>query len=351
MNKHGLDILSWQEQQPEICARIGSEKANLKIVTKTKNEVFFLEKWIRHHKKISDGARLIIFDNMSTDDEVFEIYKKYWNDILVFSFTSEVDSIHTTYKFMDLYAILKKTCNFFTIIDSDEFLYLYDGLKLIDDSRIINILQNRTNINLFVPAWLDTIHGSENTFRFKHKELSMFNYSKPIINARMVHKFFGYYCEIHHTIKFPALVYGHAPTCFVLLHMKNLNKEQRIKANMEKLVAFGAIQDTKDFDTVLNANAEALPPGHIRGYVYEIHRLFGTHDFPVSPHIDEQSVENGLVEIGDDKSLRFFPPALKIEFTKLVSMKTDYFDLIGFDPKHVTLDSRISIKAYLESFR
>ena len=107
MNKHGLNILSWPEQLDEICSCVSAEKTTLKIVTKTKKEVFFLEKWIRHHKQITNCARLIIFDNMSTDDEVFKIYKKYENDILVFSFQLYVDSIHMAHRFNPLYSSLE----------------------------------------------------------------------------------------------------------------------------------------------------------------------------------------------------------------------------------------------------
>ena len=348
MNKHKLNILAWPEQQQEICACIGSEKATLKIVTKTKNEGFFLEKWIQHHKKIVDGTRLIIFDNLSTDTDVFEIYKKYENDIFVFSFMSHVDSIHTTMDgFMPLYTILEKSCNFFTIIDSDEFLYLYDGFKLCSDNKIIKLLNGNTNINLFIPAWVDTIDFSENTFMFNHKNLYMFNGSKPIINAHIVHAF-GHYNILHHAHKLPVTVYGYAPTCFVLLHMRKLNKTQRIKANMEKLVSNGIIRHNKDYYTVLNCDVETVhPSGNIRGYILEIRRLIDAHDSQADLNTGKISMENGLVEIGDDKSLNFFPPELKAEFTRLVNMKTDYFDLIGFDPKIFILDNRINIEEYL----
>ncbi|MCL1890359.1 MAG: hypothetical protein FWF99_07675, partial [Desulfovibrionaceae bacterium] len=123
----------------------------------------------------------------------------------------------------------------------------------------------------------------------------------------------------------------------------NLHKTQRIKGNMEKLASFGIIRDSKDFTTVFACDLETLSPLHAREYVREIRSYAGTHSAQAGPHAGGPDMENGLVEIGDDKSLRFFPPELKAEFTRLVSMKTDYFDLIG----RFIRNSRMTLEEYL----
>jgi hypothetical protein len=126
---------------------IEQDKSVFKIVTKKKNESFFIEKWIVHHLNIIRDTKLIIFDNMSNDEYVHSIYRKYKDNIILIKFNMYMDCIHMCNKFMSLYKSLAASSRFFTIIDSDEYLYLYNDNKVIRSVIQTSTLANE-NFNL-----------------------------------------------------------------------------------------------------------------------------------------------------------------------------------------------------------
>lgn len=153
--------------------------------------------------------------------------------------------------------------------------------------------------------------------------------------------------ELHHAIQLPALAYGRAPTGFVVLHMKNLNKAQRIQANMEKLVSCGFIRHNKDFASVLNRDVDTVPLPHMRAYVHEIRNALNSPAVPAGTESGDPDMAAALVEIGDDGSLRFASPELRAAFARCVGMDRDYFERIGYVPaRHA--DSRHSVGAVLK---
>jgi hypothetical protein len=136
---------------------IEEEKSIFKIVTKTKNESFFIEKWIVHHLNILQDTKLIIFDNMSDDDYVHSIYRKYRDNIILAKFDVYMDDIHMTSSFAKLYKSLSISTKFFTIIDSDEFLYMYDDGKIVNDNSIVKFINDNNDCNFFAPCWIENI--------------------------------------------------------------------------------------------------------------------------------------------------------------------------------------------------
>jgi hypothetical protein len=325
---------------------IEQEKSIFKIITKTKNENFFIEKWIVHHLNILQDTKLIVFDNMSDDKYVNRIYRKYRNNIILFKFDMYMDSIHMARKFMQLYKSLSVSSKFFTIIDSDEYLYLYDGDRIINDNTIIKFLEENTDCNFFAPCWIENVADSEKLLSFNPQNLSYFHFGKPIINANIITAFElalnkYSYPILHHIKDLPIWTYGKTQTKFLLLHLKNLNKYQRIKANMQKLVAFKIIQNDKDFFTLLKIDPKEIS-GYIRNYIIETKALVEN-----IIHADKQSSDlsnNGVIEICDDGMLKFTPDSYEQEFKNL--MDSDYFDLIHFDPAKVDINQYTTINSY-----
>jgi hypothetical protein len=74
---NGEDFPCWEKDSSEFCAQIERHHAPIKIVLKTKNDRFLIDRWIRHHSKIVGLENLIIYDNMSDDHEVLSVYREY----------------------------------------------------------------------------------------------------------------------------------------------------------------------------------------------------------------------------------------------------------------------------------
>ena len=326
---------------------IVKDKATFKIVTKTRNESFFIEKWIQHHLAIVPGSRLIIFDNLSDEKVVHDVYKKYAERILLVKFEGYMDCIHMAHHSLWLYQALAASSDFFTIIDSDEYLYLYDGHRLVHDASIGTFLRANTDCNFFAPCWLENLDQNANTFHYNPDNMFYYNYGKVILNSRLTEVYekavaANEYTVLHHTCQLPAgMACGKSKTRFVLAHLKNLNRYQRIKANMTKLVSLGKVRHPMDFASLLKLDPEEIKEANSRRYVNEtknlVEKLRDTNT-DRSAHSG-----SGFVTINDDLSLKFTPEELKENFR--TAMNSDYFDLIHFSPDTADINSFATIAA------
>jgi hypothetical protein len=292
---------------------------------------------------------------MSTDEYVIDIYKKYEKNILLIKFDGFMDAIHMANLFMPLYKSLSRSSVFFTIIDSDEYLYLYDGNKAVNDNSIISFLKDNMNVHFFAPCWLDNINADETLFSFNPRNLWLFHLGKPVVNSKIIPEFeialSKYDCPVlHHTKDLPLSVYGKASTGFLLLHLKNLNKYQRIRANMEKLAAFKIITHRNDFKTLFQLDADMIQQGHVRAYVYETRKLAGNiaASGQAGKDTGTGSLGDGRIELREDGSLRFFPDNLEEEFKKLFNSPSDYFSLINFNADALKTGQFTTIKSWLQ---
>lgn len=329
----------------KLYSAIEQDKAVFKIVTKTKNERFFIEKWITHHLNIVQDAKLIIFDNMSDDEHVHSVYRKYKDNILLIKFYGYMDCIHMANKFMRLYETLAASSSFFTIIDSDEYLYLYDDGKLIKDNAIVKFLEANADCNFFAPCWLENKEDNEKLLSFNPHNLECFHGGKPIVNAQIVRVFetalTQYECPIiHHTHLLPVLTYGKTKTKFLLAHLKNLNKYQRIKINMLKLLSLNVVRHDKDFSTLLRLDMNALEGGG-RYYAIETKKLIESILDGKTSHADKTN--NETIELCDDGTLIFTHESHERDFKRLMS--SDYFTLINFDAQKIDVNSHTTINS------
>src|SRR4051794_33813502 len=89
----------WQQSSQEICDEIRSTTAPLKVVLKTRNEVYLLRKWIDHHLPIVGPHNIIIMDNGSDSDEVLSIYSEFKDEIGVFGFEGGHNFLHVVEQF------------------------------------------------------------------------------------------------------------------------------------------------------------------------------------------------------------------------------------------------------------
>ena len=82
----------WNEHREECCRAIAGTKATFKILLKTKDDPFLLERWISHHQRIVGPDNIIIFDNMSTNPAVLYLYEKCRDTVRVIRFPGRHNS-------------------------------------------------------------------------------------------------------------------------------------------------------------------------------------------------------------------------------------------------------------------
>ena len=317
----------WEQNAKEVCQCIQDSPTLFRIILKTKDEEKLIEKWICHYTKIvKHPTDIIIFDNMSTNKTVLDIYRKYEDRITLIKYSSHFNSIHDHSVFSDLYSALLNSSKFYTLIDTDEFLYFYDGKRAIDGIQITAVLEQSKHVSFFPTFWLKNAYFKETLFSFKAC-LEYVQYllvmGKPIIcSEKMKSSVIG---ALAHTLQLPISMYGEAPTCFLLLHLSTLSKEHRIRVNMDKLVQYKAIKHSRDFFTALNVDIESIGSQNARYFIKEIRKLLALPDSPPE-HINPDHLE-----LLPDGTLRFYHPEGEKLFNSYANKNTSLFDILKLD--------------------
>lgn len=316
------NILRWPDNAGQVCSEIAARRDTLKIVLKTKNEDDFLEPWLLHHIPIVGDGKIIVFDHMSTSKTVFDIYKKYADNIILVQFAAvSHDSLHSAAHFSELYQALCDSCDFLTLLDTDEFLYLYDGLKLYNNNVIEKYLQNNLDVPFFSTYWLLNREFSPDEFIFgpNDSDIATCLYNgKAILSSAQMKSATPYVGHAHVVAQ---TAQGRSPTPFILLHWARLSLKQRIRGNMQKLVTFGVIDHIKNFALINELNINTLKPGRA-AIVKELRTLLEKGSFGAGD-------ETNYIKITPTGHLTFTPPELKTRFNKFVSPANDYFKVTG----------------------
>ena len=156
-NGEGENLPRWDADRVAFCSRIERKRIRspIKIVLKTKDDPFLIERWIKHHIKIVGGENLIIFDNMSDDPRVLSIYRKYRDEIDIIRFSDlHHNNVHHTSTYGDLYRSLANSSEYFIFLDTDEYLILFENDRYYDDDRILTFVMDNRDFDLFPATWL-----------------------------------------------------------------------------------------------------------------------------------------------------------------------------------------------------
>ena len=196
-----------------------------KIILKTKNEDDLIEVWIRYYSKLVGKQNLIIFDNNSTSQKVLDTYKEHGIETIEIKFPN---SIHTYRKNEVFYDGLFADCDWFSILDTDEFLCAYKN-GVFSAEGGIELLAN-SDKQVLGSIWLDHMHVGDSKEYFKINQAP-------------------YICHPKHNKKHGKAIYrtsysgirnvnyGHNVCCkdawiesgLFLLHVDRTNPEARIK--------------------------------------------------------------------------------------------------------------------------
>lgn len=318
----------WDDDKDRIRDAIERNKVTLRIIIKTKNESLLLERWLKHHLNMLEAeAKIIVLDNMSSDEVVLDAYRDYAERLIVVRFSGDQDRTHAARDFASLYQAVWDSSLFYTLIDTDEFLYLYDGKKLLHSERVISYLRSEKDIPFFSPHWLQNAYFKDDVFSFGPDMGSIrrgLMHGKPIINSSHARrKLAGSGVTLIHALQLPLSMHGESPTCFVLLHRSKLSRMRRIRSSMEKVRHTGLIEHINDFKTILTVDLNLIRRPAIRQHIAEIRELLAMPDQPGNT----VEIAPGHVTLGYDGGLAFHPPELEETFQRCVNSRLSFFDL------------------------
>jgi hypothetical protein len=253
----------WEDDYDYICSIISKKFTKFKIVLKTKDDNFFIRKWVEHHAVKDIGV--IIFDNFSTDEKVLSYYKELPDDILVVKYQGSSkygaphNSLHDVNTFSLLYKAIQESCDNFCFLDTDEFLSITDGVLFYPPSSFyyVDFLPFKSSINfslyLYNKMYSDVVFELDSGLLLKNR----LAWGKPIISAK--ESINGY---INHNIQIRNDVNNSEGINFIIFHLVNLNPFERIKSNLKKLIVRGVlsvgatVQDALDLRVQLKAHSE-----------------------------------------------------------------------------------------------
>lgn len=270
----GADLACWDRDRARICERIRGTAAPLKIVLKTKNEREFLRPWIALHARIAGPGNLLVFDNGSTDPEVLAVLRDFAETGVVARFGGFHNDLHRPAAYPELYEALRQSCDYFAILDTDEFLAWMDddGARHLPPEAILGRLRALPPQEVVLGLWLDNYRGYDDRFILFRGDIPVpagLTTGKSLIaSAAPLPR------VVCHNFQLDTLALTAAKAGNLLVrHMKRLLPAQRVRANLEKLRQYRFLAAGEGLDRVLATALEDLPPGNVRLWVREIQAL------------------------------------------------------------------------------
>jgi hypothetical protein len=295
-------MLSWNDDREKICSTIIANKSFLKIIVKVKNDPQGLHEWIKYYSGIVDPRDLIIFDNMSDEENMIEYCSGLIGEFSVFKFSGFQDNIHNTNIFSELYDALSKSSQYFAFFDIDERLMLFEDGRQVSGELIVPFLKRHDHVDVFPGTWLDNAMGSGTIF-FCGTSINTLEWGvtwgKPILKSSM-----DFDVIMIHNIQINQNKYSdNTPLNFVCLHLKNLDPIRRVKVNIAKLIAQGVIIQADEIYPLLETLDRSLYGSNILMYMDEIRRMSQGAVEPVT------RLSSGHFEIESDGNIKCFSNA------------------------------------------
>lgn len=267
----------WENDRSLICSQISDSFKKFKIILKTKNDIFFIKRWVNHHAGQDIG--IIIFDNNSSDPDVLSYYKTLPEDVLLVQYSGlhryggSHNTLHDVETFSDLYLAIQKSCSNFCFLDTDEFLSYTDGSTFYPPKEFFNFKNSIFNDGINFTLYLYNKSLSDKVFEFGSVELlkDRLKWGKPIIGS--ADSISGF---INHNIQIRNHVSNRGGLRFVTFHLTNLSPVERMKANLRKLVVRKILAPDATLEDALVFRLKLLNPPEeplVLIYLDEIFRL------------------------------------------------------------------------------
>jgi|GEM_PF-1251448 len=320
----GSDFPHWDSDSAEICERIARVHSPIKILLKTKNEPFFIERWIAHHAKIVGPENLIVFDNMSDDPQVLAVYRKWRREVSIARFGKFWLNIHHTYLYGDLYRALATSCDYFLFLDTDEFLILMNGDQYYRDDRIITFVEENSQYDLFPAAWLINANWSAELFSCGPQAGDLARNlacGKPLIRSDKIPTGFS-----NHNFQLGVRLFVPPfKANLFLLHLSHLYPRQRMAANMNKLVAAAVATPGQSPESI--ALRTDITDRIMAGYVDEIRDCLAAE----RASSGVATLGPGCLELSKDAAVAYYGEAERNLITDYIADPRPVYDLIGED--------------------
>lgn len=262
----------WSLNKSEICIRIAAHNSRLKIILKTKDDPYLLKAWIEHHRKIVGYENLIVFDNMSTNDAALSVYEEYRSKVFVVQFSGFHNFLHQRDAYPDLFRALKESCDYFSILDTDERLIIIKDQRWFADAGTVNrFIESNSNVPVFPGTWLANRPGSEELFECGLDQENLgagIIWGKPIFSSKQMVS-----GSALHNMELREYYRVDTPANFFVLHLHRLNSQQRINSNINKLIARGFATKEDSIADILKRDVTAVIDSAIPLYVNELREL------------------------------------------------------------------------------
>lgn len=251
-----MEFLVLEEDIKFISERIREiKREKFILILKTKNEVELLEKWIDHYSSIFGLDRILILDNFSDDDYVLDIYNKIEKNvgmIIRFGENGKHDLLHDPHAhpaYKIFYEDIASKCDFFAILDTDEFLVYIENNKIYSGKYLYNKIYEFTENNpdnVLYTFWMNNYPGCFDKFQIGNNYLKIF---QGVKNGKFfIPSQYGKELLTGHNSQAPYfLTPSEISTKFWLLHYQSSSLERRIKINYEKINSKGMFKNGIDF--------------------------------------------------------------------------------------------------------
>jgi hypothetical protein len=292
------DLPEWGKADPGGLA----VPAPIKLILKVRDEPLLTADWIEHHAAIVGYGNLAVFDNGSTSSEMELVVRRYAGRVPFFRYSSFLDHIHDTRHFGALFGRLAEVCAYHAILDADERIVWIDTDGWVADERLVgNVVRRARGASVF-GFWLQNVLGHADRFWFGEADIAGGrDWGKPLIAAGGHQD--GLLCHNIQALQAGAVDSG-LRNLFVL-HLSMISPGLRIRANLRKLRAFGAVPQDLPLAAVLALPTEGFAKQKLRSYHAEMLRLHARPEDYREP-LSQQPRALGLLP---DGRLSFASPA------------------------------------------
>lgn len=293
-------MMDWTADRTEITDLIRRAKATFKLITKVKNDALMLRRWVAYHEKIVGPENLVVFDNNSDDKETVELLASLDPRVLVISFKRFHNLLHRVNEVPELYEALQTSSRYYQFLDVDEYVgYIDDELAVHRERDVVGFLDAQT-APVIPGVWIENVFGFDDRFHFNHRDGRLrldVRTGKPVISSDTA--VFG---MINHNFQVPEQLYGSIRTNVVVFHLLRLSAEQRVKANLAKLIAYNALPKGASVEDALAIDPETLTDAkrNPRTWLREIHKMVS-----IEPPKQDQPLNSGDIEIASSGLIRF----------------------------------------------
>lgn len=294
-------LLNWDSEAEEVCRRIESRRSTIKILIKAKDENELLPKWVAHHEAIVGTSGLVIFDNDSSDPDVVAYLETLSSRMVVAQFSGHHNHIHRLKRFRRLYQAMRNSCDWFAVLDADEFLHLLDEEgRPVRRSSLDSWLRERDGKDAIVGVWLSDVMERPSRYTLfsgKGAWPAGLTGGKSLISANVQPH--GTLC---HNFQLDGVDLRNVGAGVVIRHDRYEPPARRIRVNIQKLRQHRILRNACGIEEALAIDRDNVAHPGARKWLKEI-EVLRNHQRPVEYPV--KGLDLGEVAFDTDGGIQF----------------------------------------------